>query len=259
MPKYQVDGIVPCVLVSNDEYWLPYTLKCIKGMFSKYVLYDVGSEDRTPVAIDRFVEEEKKRADIVYRRLPMCPKGVQGTFRNSMIAETNSDWYFIVDGDEVYSKRSIQDIADHYITMQREYEFNGKIYGKFRRIEICDDLCTAYGTEYVLFHHRLYHRTATWTGPHPGERAVIDQNSETDYILNDVICYHFHNALRSSQEDVALLRKERKNQKTYQRGNRKKFPVLDLLPDLTAPVWNDYPVHPKLKEVHVHGKTILEV
>jgi hypothetical protein len=171
-----------------------------------------------------------------------------------MIAEARSDWYFILDGDEVYSRKGVDGIVDAYHELKREYELNGKIYGVVRRIEICDDLRSAYGVDLQLGHHRFYHRSAIWDGTHPGEVAHYTQNTMTEKRMEDeIICYHFHNCRRSSTSDgAALLRSKRKAQGTYRRGELKSFEVVTDLPILRRPI-GTFQVHPVLKEMYHNG------
>lgn len=243
------EKVVPLILVSNDDLWLPYVLKAISHKFDRYVIYNVGSEDGTKDIIEDFVYNHCSNSDLYVRHLPMVPREVQGAFRNSMIAEARSDWYFILDGDEVYSTHGVDGIQDAYAELQREYELNGYIYGKVRRIEICDDLSHAYGVEMYLPHHRFYHRTAIWDGGHPGEVAHYKQCGETERQMEDnIVCYHFHNCERStSSKSIALLRDRRKDQDTYKRGDLHTFDVVKALPILNEPI-NDFPVHPGLKK-----------
>jgi glycosyltransferase involved in cell wall biosynthesis len=245
----QIEEIVPLVLVQNDEYWLPYTLGCIEGHFSRVVIYNVGSTDETQHIIENFRDRNVENTDILIRDLPDCPPKVQLCFRNSMISEARSDFYLILDGDEVYNERSVQNIKDSYWTMRREYEFNGKLYGIVRRIEICDDLVTAYASHCFLPHHRLYHRTAIWTGTHPGERPVYKQHSSNEVQLDNITCYHFHNCRRSRFEEKAQGRMRRKRQETYRRGDQSGFNVyanLEILHKQTG-----FPTHPVLARMQV--------
>lgn len=248
-----IEEVVPLILVSNDDLFLPYVLKAVAQRFSRYVIYDVGSQDKTPEIIDEFVSAHTPEHDVYHRQLPMVSKQVQGCFRNSMIAEARSDWYFLLDGDELYTHKGVDGIADAWKELDREYQMNGKIYGLVRRIEICDDMKTAYGVDLNLKHHRFYHRSAIWDGTHPGEVAHYTQDSVTEKWMEDeIICYHFHNCRRSSTSDQhALLRDQRKTQKTYRRGELRQFDVVKHVPMLKQPVGNFMP-HPVLAEEH-HG------
>src|SRR3990167_6707770 len=89
------------VLVCNDEYWLPWALEASRGSFDRYVIYDIGSKDRTKEIIAWF-KGSNKEASFYIRFLDMQLPVIQGIFRNSMIAEALSECYFILDGDEIW-------------------------------------------------------------------------------------------------------------------------------------------------------------
>jgi hypothetical protein len=247
----QIDEIVPLLLIQQDEYWLPFALRSIEGHFGRIVIYNVGSTDETQHIIEDFRDRASKDTDLVIKNLPDCPPIVQGTFRNSMIAEARSDYYLILDGDEVYSEESAQNIRDSYSTMLREYELNGKLYGVVRRIEVCDDLQSAYGANTFLPHHRLYHRLAIWESTHPGERAVYHQKPDNEFRLEGISCIHFHNCRRSRFDNAAQGRARRKKQETYRRGGLSSFDVWEHLPVLHKQT--GFPTHPVLARMQANG------
>lgn len=237
MPSSSLHPLVPVILVSNEEYWLPYVLKSIMGKFPRYVIYDVGSEDKTRDIIDWFIESEKDKAELFVRYLPMVPKDVQGAFRNSMIAEACADNYLIVDGDEIWPE-------DFQVSQVPLWKMTGHFpYGVCRRKEMNYDLTQQYSE--LRTHHRFYRREAFWMGTHPGEVAGIPQNKKTETDFDNLLVYHFHNTLRSSTEEKALKRMERKSQKTYHPGELKPINLLDELPILRTRIEN-FPVSPVL-------------
>lgn len=240
-----IETLVPVVLVMNDSYWLPYALESIRG-FDRYVIYDAGSKDKTADIIDWFVETENK-AEFYVRKLPFVDSVVQGIFRNSMIAEAQANWLFMVDGDEVYSPDDMQ-IIRRKMTQEYmlEHSTTKSMYGVFRRKEIGPDLESSYTIH--RGHHRLYHRLAIWKGPHPGEEPVIRQNSITELDFPHILCYHFHNTIRSPLEADVPLRMYRKNKKTYTPGKLESFNLLEALPLLRKPI-NNFPVNPDLERL----------
>jgi len=208
--------ITPVILVMNDQYWLPYALESVRGLFKRYVIYDAGSQDDTKNVIDWFVEKEKDRAGLYIRQLPLLDPAIQGIFRNSMIAEAQTDWYFILDGDEVYNKQDLLNALTQVDTHVRTFKPDDeKIYGVCKRKEMSSDLTQAYTK--LRGHHRLYHRTAIWKGTHPGEEAVITQRAHREFEL-PALCYHFHNSIRSPMEEVVPGRTTRKRKPTYHRS-----------------------------------------
>lgn len=231
--------LVPVILVMNDSYWLPYALESVRGWFKRYVIYDVGSKDNTGNIIDWFVETEKKRPippAFYVRHLPFVDPTIQGVFRNSMIAEAQSDYYFILDGDEVYNPLDMK--------ILQEENFHS-LYGVFKRYEIGSDLQTRY--EGIRNHHRVYHRTAIWKGTHPGEEAVIPQKAGVEQQI-PVVCHHFHNAIRSPLEQEVPGRVRRKTKPTYQPGKLIPYNLLEELPLLRKPI-HTFPVAPELERL----------
>jgi len=239
------DDLTACVLVLNDEYWLPYVLESSRGRFSNYVIYNVGSTDRTREIIDWFVDDNKE-ATFFVRHFDCVPgKLIQGAFRNSMIAEAGTEYYYILDGDEVYSEDGWNTLAAQWWSVKPNPS-QGKYYGLVRRCEMSADLKQKYIK--LRTHHRIYHRLATFAGPHPGEWPVIEQKPKNENDLPDVTCYHFHNVERSTKDSDALKRADRKNKPTYHPGELTPFNLLEELPLLRKPIQN-FPVAPVLQRL----------
>jgi hypothetical protein len=225
----------------------------MRGHFKRYVIYDVGSKDKTGDIIDWFVETEKQNASFYVRKMPHVTPDVQGVFRNSMIAEAQSEWYWIADGDEVYSQKSMENLSSRRLDLEPWLPSGPKIYGMVKRIEMDSSLRTRYTTE--RSHHRLYHRTAIWKGTHPGEEAVIEQKDRNQEWLPGITCYHFHNAIRSPLEGEVPSRIKRKSQGTYHPGSLIGFNLLKELPILRKPI-NNFPVNPQLEELQAEYANI---
>lgn len=238
------EHITPVVLVSNDEYFLPYALEASRGFFARYVIYDIGSTDQTRTVIRNFIDSCGEGISFFVRNMPMLPPSVQGAFRNSMIAETLSDWYFILDGDEVYAPESYRAIVDS-LAVPRE---PGKIYGVVRRIEVAEDMESAYGQDQFTPHHRLYHRMAIWTGNHPGEVPMFKQEERTQFVIDGATCVHFHNCPRSEKDAEVPKRLERRARPTYRPGEKSPFNVFEAAPVMCKRV-GDTPQQPRLAEL----------
>jgi hypothetical protein len=233
------------LLVKNEEYWLPFVLAQLEGHFDSFVIYDVGSTDGTGKIIEWFVERMKGKANMFVRFLPHVSPVVQGAFRNSMILEGGKPLYYIIDGDELYSKASLNMLGrvtdDFYEENQRNPR---KRYGVVKRVELSEDLNRQYVER--RGHHRLYTSDAWWTGTHPGERAAYKQNEKSELNYDNIVCWHLHNTLRSSKNAEATRREYRKNQKSYHPGNAMRdLNLLDELPILRKPIL-DFPVSPAL-------------
>jgi glycosyltransferase involved in cell wall biosynthesis len=233
------------ILVKNEAYWLPYVLKQIEGYFDSYVLYDVGSTDKTRDIIDWFVARNDGDADLFVRKLPHVDPEVQGTFRNSMIAEGRRDVYFILDGDELYKPEDLAKIPLAATSLLHTNLDNPrKRYGIFNRVEVNVDLTKQYDKR--RSHHRLYTRDAFWSGTHPGEVAGYRQSEKSEVWFEDITCWHMHNSLRSPKEEDATRRLSRKGKKAYHPGTLIDLKLLDELPTLRTRI-EDFPVCPALE------------
>ena len=232
------------VLVKNESYFLPYVLKQCEGIFDSYVIYDIGSTDNTREIIEWFHARNKDKADFMIRYMPDLPKQVQGAFRNSMIVEGRRPIYFLLDGDELYTKEDLLHIKECAEDLKINHAFdNEKRFGVFTRVELSPDLTQQYDRR--RSHHRLYHNSAFWTGPHPGEVSGYKQNEKSEEWY-DITTWHFHNAVRSPDEESVLKRMERKAKKTYHPGDLKPVSLLDEVPILRTRI-EQFPVSPALE------------
>jgi len=237
--------LVPLILVKNDEYWLPYVLESVRGWFDRYVIYDIGSTDRTREIIDWFVDEEEKKSDFFVRYLPHVEPVVQGALRNSMIAEARSDWYYILDADELYTDPGLGSL---HLSLDQFKGQDDILYGIVPRIEVSDSLEEAWGGDLTLSHHRLYHRTAIFDGPHPGEWPFYKQREDRCQWISGAECYHFHNTERSTKDNEVPKRLSRRGKATYRRGSTSPISILDKLPVLRKRI-EDFPVNPTLERL----------
>ncbi len=241
----RIEGLTPTILVMNDAYWLPYVLESLRGRFKRYVIYDAGSEDGTENIIDWFTQTED--AEFFVRKLPFAIPSIQGCYRNSMLVEAETEWTFMVDGDEIYSAESLESLHDQFGALNAGFPLTK--YGVVDRQELDTNLLHKYSE--LRTHHRLYRRNAYFTGNHPGEAPRYKQKEKYEYPFADVTCYHFHNALRSPLEGSVPKRLDRKAQGTYHPGELVPFNLLDELPILRKPI-EAFQVSPDLEKLQ-HG------
>jgi hypothetical protein len=236
------------ILVKNEAYFLPYTLTQTEGIFDSYVIYDVGSTDGTRDIIQWWVEKMTGKVELFVRELPHVIPDVQGTFRNSMIAEGRRSFYYILDGDELYTQEDLKQLpyaVNEFHRINRDDP--RRMFGKVQRVEVNADLTQQYVER--RHHHRLYSKDAHWTGTHPGERSHYKQNDKSEVNFSDITCWHMHNTLRSPREEDATKRLQRKTQKTYHPGGElTDLNLLDELPMLRTSI-DGWPVSPALAKL----------
>jgi len=239
--------LVPVVINCNDENWLSYSLEASKGFFKRYVIYDIGSTDASQDIIKSFVNS-LDNVDLYVRMFNAIinPK-IQGIFRNSMIAEARSEWYLVLDADEIYTPEGFEAILEQTAKLQDDLSSDSPMYGIIPRVEVAETLDAAYGVGQKIPHHRIYHRTAIWTGSHPGEIPFYNQKNRSRW-FDGVTCYHFHNTVRSTKDKEVPKRLERRGRGTYRPGETEKFDLLKTLSILSKPI-GDFPVNPELAKL----------
>ena len=243
----KIKGLVPTILVMNDVWYLPYVLESLRGRFNRYVIYDAGSEDGTENIVDWFTQTEK--AEFFVRKLPFCIPKVQGCYRNSMLVEAESEWTIMIDGDEIYSQNSLDVLTSEFQLLN---SIDAPLYGVVSRREIATNLLHKYSDD--KSHHRMYRRNAYFTGNHPGEAPRYKQKPKNEFGMREVLCHHFHNALRSPLEGSVPKRLDRKAQSTYHPGELVPFDLLEELPILRKPI-ESFQVSPDLEKLqHVFSK-----
>lgn len=233
--------ITPIIIFGNNEYWLPYLLEPMKGLFQKYVFVALNSNDSSVEVVRDFIENERTRADIKFRIFHDIDN--LDLIKNASITEASTDWYFMVNGFEVYSKRGLEDIADAYFSLKREYEFFGTSVCQVEAIEVQKNLEYGYRTIEPTY-PVLFHRTISWVS---GENT----NKEKAEGRSDIKCFRFSALSQTKLTDDIDFKYS---------GRRQDIELLDQLPQLGAPL-NGFQYHPKLKEIwkkyaKLHDKTL---
>lgn len=89
-------------LVKNEERWIWYALNSVLPFVDKIIVWDTGSIDKT-VEIIKIIRNEK----IDFREIGEVRKEEFGQVRQRMLERTKSDWVLVLDGDEIWPKKSI--------------------------------------------------------------------------------------------------------------------------------------------------------
>lgn len=96
MLRYLENITVHCT-VCNEEYWIWFALQAMTNLPLKILLCDTGSEDLTPEII-----KHCRLPQIEYRKIGKINPHEHALLRNEMIRDTQTEWFAIVDGDEIW-------------------------------------------------------------------------------------------------------------------------------------------------------------
>lgn len=97
-------------LVKNEERYLWYAVMSVIDHVDKILLWDTGSTDKT---VEIIKEIQKIKGDkIDFKEVGSVDPEEFTKVRQQMLDQTKSDWFLIVDGDEVWWNDSIKKVVE---------------------------------------------------------------------------------------------------------------------------------------------------
>lgn len=97
-------------IVKNEDRYLWFAIKSVIDYLDKLIIYDTGSVDKT-VEIIKLLQRDYPQKIIFEQKREVNPAGLT-RLRQEMLEKTDSDWFILVDGDEVWWKKSIGDVVE---------------------------------------------------------------------------------------------------------------------------------------------------
>jgi len=96
-------------LVCNEENYLWYSVSSVIDYVDKILLWDTGSTDNTLKIVDEL--RKKYGRKIEFKEVGEVDPNRFTQIRQKMLDQTISEWFLIIDGDEVWSKESIKKLT----------------------------------------------------------------------------------------------------------------------------------------------------
>lgn len=94
------------VLLKNEENFVWYSIMSVINYVGRIIIYDTGSDDKTLNIIKKI--NDKK---IILREIK-SDKFYEDKLRQQMLDETTSDWFIVLDADEIWWDDSIKMVTD---------------------------------------------------------------------------------------------------------------------------------------------------
>lgn len=98
------------MLVKNEERYLWYAVMSVIDYVDKVLLWDTGSGDKTLKIIDGIKKVKGEKID--FKEIGGVTSEEFTKIRQQMLDLTKSDWFLIVDGDEVWWEESIKQVIN---------------------------------------------------------------------------------------------------------------------------------------------------
>lgn len=102
-----MSSITAHCLIKNEENFVGYAIKSVINFVDQIIVFDTGSTDSTVEIIQKLVKEYPEK--IIFEEKGPCDKTRHTQLRQEMLDRTKTDWFMILDGDEVWTKRGMEE------------------------------------------------------------------------------------------------------------------------------------------------------
>lgn len=253
--------IVAHCLVCNEERFIWYAIKSVIDHVDQIIVWDTGSEDNTLAII-----ESIKSPKIVLLRKPKVDQNGHTKYREQMLAQSikdGYDWLLILDGDEIWPKKSIQLAVDSITNDSKmvamgvtTVNFLGDIYHRSPQSSGHYRLGNKIGHLNLRFIN-LKAKDLHVKGPHGqqgyyhGEILLQDLKSPQLQVRDDIYYFHATHLVRSSYDRSTLKRSFKRKYLLGEKIDPTDLPSIffeapDNLVDVTKPVSLSYKIIAKL-------------
>lgn len=94
------------LVVYNEEQWVWYAINSVLPHMQKMIIYDTDSTDKT-VEIIKTIKSSK----ISFEQKGRVDPNQLVSLRNEQIKATETEWFMLLDGDEVWPKETLQELV----------------------------------------------------------------------------------------------------------------------------------------------------
>jgi glycosyltransferase involved in cell wall biosynthesis len=191
------------MIVRNEEQWVWYAVFSVIDYVDRILIYDTDSTDKTVEIIQKIKSpkiEFYKKGDVAVQRLV--------DLRNEQINSTNTSWFMLLDGDEVWPERTIREavlsvkkadsklkgiVVKSRVCLGDLFHYQTEKAGKYRLLGKTGHYNLRFYKKLPLFH---------WHGTYPNEAYVNKsgvslQNQEADLIMLKNEYWHMTHLTRS--------------------------------------------------------------
>jgi len=94
------------MLIKNEQRWVWFAIQSVLAHVDSLMVWDTGSMDRTMEVVKSIASPK-----IHFRQVPLTDAQSHSALRQQMIDETKTEWFLILDGDEVWWQDSIKEVV----------------------------------------------------------------------------------------------------------------------------------------------------
>jgi len=226
-------------IVKNEDKWIWYSIKSVIKYADNILVYDTGSTDNTVKIIESI---NNPKITLKLKGLVNSKEFVK--LRQQQLEEIDSDWFLVVDGDEVYPEDTIKSLSDEINKAQEQteciatrfYNCVGDVYhhnpkGNYNILGNLGNLTIrAIRRNIEGLHYGGLYLEGT-EGLFDGKGVLIQDRERHIKLLNKYY-FHMHSLCRSSANCPTMRRDKIKEGRTYHFGVGKPFDENVALPEV---------------------------
>lgn len=116
------------MVVKNEDCFVWYAIKSVLPYVDRFLVTDTGSTDHT-LALISSIKDQK----LILNRTKISTPHELTAIRQAQLEDTKTDWIWVVDGDEIYPKRTAKEVvaatkAGYEGIVVRRFDLLGDIY-----------------------------------------------------------------------------------------------------------------------------------
>lgn len=107
-----IETLTAHVIVKNEEKWIWFSLLSVLDYVDEYIIFDTGSTDLTRDIIQAFVNKYSCIKKIKFFEKGSVSKENFYKLRQEQIDLTQTPWFLVLDGDEIWYKDTIAELVN---------------------------------------------------------------------------------------------------------------------------------------------------
>lgn len=100
------------MIVKNEERFVWYSVMSVINHVDQISIWDMGSKDKTKKILEDLVLDERTNGKIKLKTFETGKYFDEQKIRQMMLDETKSEWFIVVDGDEIWWNDSLKKVID---------------------------------------------------------------------------------------------------------------------------------------------------
>ncbi len=110
------------MIVKNEERFVWYSAMSVINHVDQMLIWDMGSKDKTKKILENLVLDERTKGKIKLKTFETGKYFDEQKIRQMMLDETKSEWFIVVDGDEIWWHDSLRKVIETIKERGKEIE-----------------------------------------------------------------------------------------------------------------------------------------